>query len=75
MNFVFLQYPLVWLLFAVSAIFALLSRKFDLPAAIAAAVCGIAGILSGLICAIPLEEILLLLLVCLLCAVGKGDSK
>lgn len=75
MNFVFLQYPPVWLLFAFSAIFALLSRKFDFPAAVVSAVCGIAGILAGLICALPLEEILLLLLVCLLCATGKGDAK
>lgn len=75
MHFVFLQYPLVWLLFAFSALFALGSRKFDFPAAVASAVCGIAGILAGLIYALPLEEILLLLLVCLLCAMGKGAAK
>lgn len=75
MNFMFLQHPLVWLLFAGSALLALLSRRFDFPAAAASAVCGIAGILAGLIYALPPEEIFLLLLVCLLCAMGKGAGK
>ncbi len=75
MDFVFFQYPAVWLLFALSALLALLSRKFDFPAAVASGICGIAGILAGLICHVSLEEILLLLLVPLLCALGKGAQK
>ncbi len=75
MNFLFWQYPLVWILFALSALFALLSKKFDLPASVGSGVCAIGGILAALIWALPLEEILLLLLVPLLCAMGKGAKE
>ncbi len=75
MNFVFFHYPLVWLLFAFSALFALLSRKFDFSASVLSGICGIGGILAALILGLPPEEILLLLLVPLLCAMRKEAGK
>ncbi len=75
MQFVCFQHPAVWLLFAISALAAMLSQKFDFPAALASALCGIGGILAALICSVPTEEILLLLLLPLLCAIGKGEKK
>ena len=65
MSFVFLQYPLVIVLFLLAVVSAVpaarLRRAVPLPGALCA-VCTVAMLLAALACSVPYEEILLLLL-------------
>lgn len=77
MTFVFWQYPLIPVLFLLSAVLCLLAARlpgYARPSALSAGVCVLALVCCGLVYALPLTEILVLLLLLLLAAALAGPK-